>query len=164
MQTFTHKRQKQNAGFSLVELLIVIAILAIAIALISTAMRGLVIQTHLKEAQAQLVSDLTKAKTSSIRYSSPVTITFNEDSYTLRQQEPFSENTVALRNNAKLSFYKSDGSFSTTETSITYKNPYGEVDLPEEDQGWQIRIAKGNRDYFVKIVGLTGKVIVNNEQ
>lgn len=156
--------KKRQSGFSLIELLVVITIITIAVSLIATAMRGVVIQTQLKEAQTQLVADLIKAKTASIRYSSPVTVTFNESSYTLTQQEPFSEQTVNIRNNATLSFYKSDGSFGTATTSLSYNNPYGEVSLPEGDQGWQIRIAKGNRDYFIKIVGLTGKVIVNNEQ
>jgi len=169
MKSFATKHQRPSknnhqAGFSLVELLIVIAIIAVVVTLVGNAMRSLVTQTQLREAQSQLVADLTKAKTASVRYSSPVTITFNESSYTLTQEEPFSEQTVSIRNNAKLSFYKSDGSFGTTTPPIIYNNPYGEVSLPDDDQGWQIRVAKGNRDYFVKIVGLTGKVIVNNEQ
>ena len=160
----SRSKYKNNRGFTFIELLVVIAIVAIVISLMGNAMRGLVIQTQLREAQTQLVADLTKAKTASIRYSTPVTVTFNESFYTLSQQAPFTEQTVTIRNNATLSFYKSDGSFGTTETSLTYNNPYGEVSLPENDQGWQIRIAKGNRDYFINIVGLTGKVIVNNDQ
>lgn len=155
---------KNMRGFTMIELLIVIAIMAVVIPLMANSMRGLMIQSQLKEAQSQLVADLTKAKTASIRYSTPVTVTLNENSYTFTQSAPFSEQTINVRNNATLSFYKSNGTFSTAETTITYNSPYGEVDLPQDDQGWQIRIAKGNRDYFINIVGLTGKVIVNNDQ
>lgn len=156
------KENHRQDGFSLIELLVIMAIVAIVVSLIGTSMRNLVLTTQIEEAKTQFISDLTRAKTASIRYSSPVTVTLNEDSYTLTQQNPFSEQTISVRNGAKLSFYNGSG-FSTSTTSITYNNPYGEVTLPPGTQGWQIRIAKGDRDYYVKIIGLTGKVIVNNE-
>lgn len=158
------KHRKHTLGFSMVELLVVIGILAVVIPLTGTAMRGLMVQKQLEEARTQLIADLTRARTASIRYSSPVTVTLTEDGYTLTQDNPASEYVFKMRNNAKLSFYKSDGTFGTTTEPIVYNNPYGEVTLPEGDQGWQIRVQKGKKDYFVKIVGLTGKVIVNNEQ
>ena len=158
------KQKRSKSGFTLIELIVVIAIMALVIPLVGNSMRKLLSQTQVREAQTQLVADLTKAKTAAIRFSSPVTISFTENSYTMTQENPFSQQTVMVRNGAQLSFYQSNGSFGTTTDDIEFKSPYGEVSLPSDDQGWQIRVAKGNQDYFVKIVGLTGKVIVNNEQ
>jgi len=146
-----NKEKHRQSGFSLIELLVIMTIVGIVVTLVASSMRSLLISTQTQEAKTQIVADLTKARTASVRYSSPVTITFNEESYTLSQEDPVYEETVAVRNGAKLSFYNGSG-FDSTTTEITYNNPYGEVSLPQ-----------GNKDYYIKIIGLTGKVIVNNE-
>ena len=152
-------RNHKSYGFSLIELLVTIAIIAIVLPLISLSIRNLVMQSQLAEATTQLTSDLTKARTSAIRHSTSVTVTLRPDSYTLTQESPFQEQTYTIRNNANMDFLKR-GSYVTTATSITYNHPYGEVDVPPDNQGWQIRLRKGNRERHIKIIGRTGKLIV----
>ena len=156
-----HYKNKRNFehGFSIVELVVTIAIIAIVIPLISLSIRSFVMQSQLAEATTQLTADLTRARTSAVKHSTTVTVTLRPDSYTLTQASPFNEQTYEIRNNASLDFLN-NGSYGTQATTIEYIHPYGEVDLPTNSQGWQIRVKKGTRERHIKIIGRTGKLIV----
>lgn len=159
-QLYSKKRSRQaSQGFSLVELLFVIAIVGIIFALGSVAMRNFLAQSQLTEATTQLVADLTKARTSAIKHSTSVTVTLRADSYTLTQDNPFLEQTYSIRNGATIDFLKR-GAYVNQAEPIIYMHPYGEVDVPPKNQGWQIRLKKGNREHHIKVIGRTGKLII----
>ena len=137
-------------GFSLLELLIVCAIIGILGAVATTTFTNATRRAHVNEASAQLAADLQRARSSAQRYnqnSSLKIATTSATSYTLTigAQDPI---TRTLPPNTQVTV-------KTAPLTLTYTAPFGEMDISNPILTVRTDGAK-SRD--VRVLGVTGKV------
>lgn len=137
-------------GFSLLELLIVCAIIGILSAVAATNFTDATRRARVSEASAQLVADLQRARSSSQRFNQNSSLRIastSATSYTLTigTQTPI---TRTLPANTRVSV-------GNAPLTLTYRAPFGEMDISNPVLTVRTEGAK-SRD--VRVLGVTGKV------
>ncbi|GEM90214.1 pilus assembly FimT family protein [Oceanithermus desulfurans] len=137
-------------GFSLVELLIVLAILGAVLALGYASLRPLMQRSRVGEATATVAASLQRARSFAQRANLPARWERTGDaSYRLT----LGADAVDARLPAGLTFAE-----PAIGARITYTAPYGEVDAVPH----RVTIQGHGFEAEVRVVGITGKVIRSN--
>ncbi|OOV13775.1 GspH/FimT family pseudopilin [Deinococcus sp. LM3] len=144
-----HARQ---AAFTLLELLIAMAILAIVAGIFSFSLIGTLRASQVREAAAQLSADLRQARSDALRtgQSTSVTVAANSSVYTFtRAGVP---QTRTLPAGVTLTGV-------TGVTSVVYTAPTGTTG--GNGATWTLTSPGGTRSLKVKVIGITGKVMTD---
>ena len=141
---------KGAKGFSLLELLLVCAIIGILGAVATKTFTDATRRARVNEASAQLAADLQRARSSAQRYNQNSSLKIESTSatsYTLTigAQDPI---TRTLPPNTQVTV-------KTAPLTLTYKAPFGEMDISNPILTVRTDGAK-SRD--VRVLGVTGKV------
>lgn len=162
--------RRHDSGFSLVELLTVIAVIGVVMSVGYTGLRPLLLRQQVGEASSRLSQDLERIRSSAIKYSRDASLVVNgANSYTLSYWDGRAMKTeaVTLPSGVQYRFVKDDAG-STTPTAapagglrLTYTAPYGEVDAINRT----ILLTPANQDFKnskfnnrLYVVGVTGQV------
>ncbi|ALW88272.1 GspH/FimT family pseudopilin [Deinococcus actinosclerus] len=143
-------RAGRTQGFTLLELLLVIAILGVIAGVLGWSLLGSLRASQLRDAAAQLSADLRAARSTALKSGQNVTVTttLNAGSYTV--QRGADTRTLTLPNSVQVS--------AQTAAAVQYRAPSGTTD--GAGVIWTLRHPASGQLTQVKIVGLTGKVIV----
>lgn len=148
---------QKRAGFTLVEILIVLAVMGIIMALATVNLQGLRERTQVRQAATDFAVLLRQARTLAQRYNANATVALTTTGYTLTQTR--SSGTVTQTYTIPTGI-EAVATATGGETSITYRAPYGEV----VSTGLSITFRSKrstNLSVLVGAVGLTGKVVIN---
>ncbi|GGF51452.1 hypothetical protein GCM10011611_67400 [Aliidongia dinghuensis] len=138
----TRARARQTAGFTLIELMVVLAILGLLLALLPDALSVAIPGQRLRAAAYQLADELKDARTQAVLSGEPSTVQIGPDERTFpRGTQAHLEETEprADGGHAEVRFFP-DGSAS----------------------GGTIRLVQGTRAYVIRIDWLTGRVMVDD--
>lgn len=158
-------------GFTLVEALVVIAIVGILAAALSNANLRNVRQQQLREAATQLQADVNRARAQAVRMSSDSSVTLTstaasspattyQTSWVTTVGGSATTRTVTLPNGVSVAPYATTTTPAVTSpSSVTYSAVYAESSAP---QGviWRLAHPAGPVLY-VKLLGVTGKVMLS---
>lgn len=143
-------------GFTLLEFLVVLAIIALIAGIFGTSLIRNIRAAELREATASVASDLRRARSLAQRGSVDQVISWGAGEVTTYL---VNDRETPLLNNVRVSCISG---CEDSVNSLTYTAPYGEVNRP---QGYIFRFTSpmGNiTPIDVKVVGITGKVIVTS--
>lgn len=93
-------RPSSEAGFTLIELMVALAVLAIIAAIAVPAMQGLIAANRLSGASTELVTALQVARSEAIRRNAPVTVCGSDDGASCANTTDWSRWIVTGRDNA----------------------------------------------------------------
>jgi type IV pilus assembly protein PilA len=148
-------------GFSLVELLVVLAVLGIVVAIGTTTFLGFRQTTEIQEAQSQFAQDLERVRQFARRYSvnyiikTPSTTTY--EAYALKA-DGTQDTTVpaitlrTLPNQAVFNESPASGS------EPTYTGPFGRADTGPTNDCYSVKIASSGKFAEIHLVGTTGRI------
>lgn len=136
-------------GFTLLELLIALAVVGILATLGFSSFLGAQRRAQLSEATAQFASDLQRARSEAQRHNRNASLALNDDSSYI----------LTLDGNATIRTLPHGAQVEVVSgaDTVTYNAPYGEVDAP--DRRFAISSARIDEVRYVRIIGVTGKVI-----
>ena len=143
---------RKEEGFSLLELLLVCAIIGILGAVVTTTFTGATRRSQVSEASAQLASDLQRARSSAQRFNQNAVIriaTTTATTYTLTLGTQAAI-TRTLPTNTQVSV-------TAAPLVITYSAPFGEMS-PMTGATLTARSRNGSEARAVRVLGVTGKV------
>ncbi|GAA0497660.1 pilus assembly FimT family protein [Deinococcus depolymerans] len=146
-----HPRARQ-AGFTLLELLIAMAILAIVAGIFSFSLLGTYRASQVREAAAQLTADLRQARSDALRtgQSASVTVAANSAAYTFTRAGTPQART--LPNGVTLTSV-------VGASNVIYTAPTGTTG--GNGTTWTLTSPGGTRSLKVKVIGITGKVMID---
>lgn len=148
------KSKKRQNGFSLIELLIVMAIFAIVAALAMVAWRNYYQKLQFNKSVQVIVQELYRTRSDARRSSDNITLAWDS---TLKQLQVENSSGDILRT---VSLPKQDLTISSGSGQVTYSAPYGRV-VEQTDQYIRLDDGKGGlRD--ILIIGVTGKIYQRN--
>lgn len=142
---------RTKEGFTLLELLIVLAVVGVLAALGLSSFVNAQRNAQLSEAAAQFATDLQRARSTAQRYNqdaSLVLVLDDPSSYILTLDGP--PTTRRLPHGAQVQLVRGN-------SNITYSAPYGEVDAA--DRSFAVSSPRTDKVRAVRIIGVTGKVI-----
>ncbi len=144
-------------GFTLLEILVVLAIIGILMGIFSINLIRNIRTAELREAAAQIATDLRRARSQAQRGNADVVLvlpgTAGNTTYKVDTV------TKTLPNNVKVFCKTTCGSGTTT--NVTYQAPYGELGAGATGSVYTIRSPmSGINDLEIRIVGVTGKVLL----
>ena len=147
----------KSDGFSIIELLIVCAIIGILGAVATTNFRNASERARVGEASAQLAADLQRARSSAQRLNQDAVLRIGSTSattytLTLGTQDPI---TRTLPANTRVSV-------PAAPLAITYNAPFGERSLVN-NVVLTARSSSGYEGREIRVLGVTGKVYLSNE-
>lgn len=144
------RKFKSSLGFSLIEILIVMTIIAILSTLMFTAWRNHYAKLQFTNSAQTIVTELYRARSEARRSSKDVTLSWNKENNLLiiKDEENVTIRTITLPIDVV--------SIETASSEITYLAPYGRV-LQDEDQYIRLVDSKNNKKDIL-IIGVTGKV------
>lgn len=140
-------RASREAGLSLLETLLFLALLAVLLGLGGFWWQGLREELRLREAGAQLAVDLGRARAEARRQGQDWRVEVDgEDRYRVGPVGSEVRRTLP------------GGAVFRNQGQVTFTAPYGLVDVPDRS----FTLAIGGRQLRVNVVGLTGKVVVQS--
>jgi len=143
-------KQMRRRGFSIIELLLVLAILAVVLALGYASLQPLMLRSRLNEAATAVATSLQRARSFAQRSNQPAQWRLiSADSFRLDLGGTSHDTTLP---SGLTIIHPAVGS------QITYSPPYGEVSAIAT----QITISGYGYEVDVRVVGVTGKVIRSN--
>ncbi|WP_082506195.1 type II secretion system protein [Deinococcus sp. Leaf326] len=149
------KRRLGQEAFTLLEILVVLAIITVLMGIFSWGLIRSIRSAELREATSQVATDLRRARSQAQRGSADVVLVFPNSS----GGTSYKVDTVnkTLPGSIQLIF---KGSSSGSTTNITYQAPYGELSGAVGSVYTVRSPMNGVGDLEIRIVGVTGKVIV----
>lgn len=146
-------------GFTLLELIIVIAIIAIIAGIFGNNLIRSIRAAELREAANQVASDFRRARSQAQRGSADVVVDWTLDAGGKISSYRVAGQSRPVANRVSMSCTPSCGSGSSTINKVTYTAPYGE--LGATGNVFTLRSPMTSLPSIeVRIVGVTGKVIV----
>jgi prepilin-type N-terminal cleavage/methylation domain-containing protein len=141
----------RRAGFTLLEILIVLAVLGIVFSIGFVNLRGWVLSNSLQEGASQVGADLERLRSSAWR---------NNTDGILRVGAGGSSYTLILSGSSSVQTLPSGVSVSAGSTGdITYTAPYGELGEATSRELTLNVAGDSSRELKLYLVGVTGKVI-----
>ena len=147
-----------QTGFTLVELIIIIAILGIVAGLFSLSFLRSIRTAELREVATQIAVDLRRARSQAQRGSAAMTVTMPGTASATSGATAYAVGPVQKNLPTRVRVYCS-GNCGVASTDVTYQAPYGELG----GTGYVFRVRSsmaGISDVEIRVVGVTGKVIV----
>jgi prepilin-type N-terminal cleavage/methylation domain-containing protein len=136
---------KKNAGFTLLELLVVLAILAVFLGIAVNNYQRYRSRLELQQAQQTFIQTLNRARSDAKRLSQNQTITWTDKVLKLGDKE------IQLSQSANITLVKITGA-----NTLTYTAPYGRVSSVGEYE-FELQ-GRGELTSSVYVYGVTGKV------
>ncbi len=137
-------------GFTVLELLIVCAIIGILIAVGFVSFRGAIDRSRLSEASAQVVADLQRVRSAAQRYNQNASFTTAGKTVTSYTVSLGGQNlTYTLPAGTQLA--------SSDKLNLTYSAPFGEVGMTNTDLTLSLQ-KQPTQTRVIKVLGVTGKV------
>ena len=144
--------RRAQAGFTLLELLVIMAILGIIAGIFGLQLLRTIRQNELRDAAYQLIGDLRRARTGAqkLGVDNTVSIVANTSTYTLLVDT--TTKTYTLPHGVRVNPVGAT-------TDLTYKPPFGT--LAANGASWRLTSpADANLNLWVNAVGITGKVML----
>lgn len=145
-----NNNQKHTLGFSLVEILIVLAIVAVLTSLLFTSWRRHYSKLQFTSSVQTVVTELYRARSEARRSSQNITVAWSKQNNLLTVKD---ENNTVIRT---IELPHSSVNIETASSEITYLAPYGRV-LEDTDQYIRLVDSKDNKRDIL-IIGVTGKI------
>lgn len=157
--------RRMISGFTLLEMLIVLAVLGILIAAGLTTFAQQARQTLVRQAAVQVQADLEQLRSSAIRFNRNFQFRWSNaalNGYSVDAIDPVTAGAVVSKNRLLPDGVKIDvaGSTPTTE-SVTYVSPLATLELTPPVFRVQIPNSSSTNPLFVKIIGVTGRVVIS---
>lgn len=148
----------RNSGFTLIELILVVAVIGIVSAVVISNVRGQLIGNDLRQANSQVIADLERMRSASLMTSrnSTMTIASDNHSYVLALNGDEGNQMVTLPGNVNLVVTNSIGG-SVVTGPITYSAPYGTVGAP--GTVFTLSVPGSTQSLQFYLLGVTGKVV-----
>jgi Tfp pilus assembly protein FimT len=150
----------RNHGFSMLELIIIAAVMAVVMAVASVSLLKLRKDSAVREASAMVASTLRQARGESQRYNSDVIFTVDTDGKSFKLTRGDNERKTYLPANTYLEVAISGA------TSTTFQAPYGQA-APQTGSAYCVSLralCSSSNAHPLKInvgvVGLSGKVVI----
>lgn len=140
---------KRSKGFTMIEILVVIAIIGILASIFGWNMINSYRRAQLSEAQATVATELTRARSQSQRSSTDQTVTWTASTINIGTKAVPVPNGTLIANAVPASAYK-------------YTAPYGEFTVPTgADPGLILELVDATGRYHTAVIamGVTGKVV-----
>jgi prepilin-type N-terminal cleavage/methylation domain-containing protein len=149
----------RNHGFSMIELIIATAVMAIIMAIASVSLLKLRKDSAVRDASTMIASALRQARGESQRYNSDVTFTVDADGKSFKLTRSDNERRTYLPDNTYVEVAISGA------TTTTFQAPYGQA-APQTGSAYCVSLGAlcSSSAHPLKInvgvVGLSGKVVV----
>ena len=149
---------RRARGFTLLELLLVCAIIGILSGLGVMSLRNAILNARLSEGSAQLAADLQRARSSAQRY--------NRDSVFSISGSPATSYTLTLNGGTtnggttQTRALPPDVKLTTTARTITYTAPFGELGVGDLKLILEMP-ERTDKTRVIKVLGVTGKVYLS---
>ncbi len=145
-------RFRSVQGFTLLELLLVIAILGIIAGVLGWSLLGNLRAAQLRDAASQLGADLRAARSDTLKSGQSVTVTTTLNASTYTVQRGADTRTRTLPAGVQVS--------AQTAATVQYRAPSGVTD--GSGVIWTLRHPASGRQTQIRVLGLTGKVTYAN--
>lgn len=149
-------------GFTLLEILIALAILGLVAGLFSTGLVRYLQTVYVQDASSQLATDLRKARSLAQRNSQDMVISFTPGAGGKTGIYMVDGKTVTLPNN--IQFACTFGCGTATSNQVAYQAPYGELVADSNTSiGKVLTVYPGNTGLAaieIRVMGVSGKVMV----
>lgn len=149
------RRPGRRQGFTLIEILTVLAVLSIALMIGAPLGISALRQSQLRDGATQVVTELQRLRSLAQRDSARITLslsTSNPNTYTLTQNSV--TQTRTLPHNLQLTPY------DPAAPTATFDAPYAKL-TPNSGLVWVVAAAGSPKKLYVKLVGVTGKVVLS---
>lgn len=152
-------KNKRALGFSLVELLIVIGIVATIGAFIGSSMGRLQKQAHLDDVVSQIAADINKVSSDSKRFGKEISIEFNSGNNRYVFSELGKTDIVHELNHGVYIKEIKHLNHTVSTTTVKYIPPVGEFQDTDTEVTFGIT-GNDNLNTTLRIIGVTGRIFV----
>lgn len=154
MHTPMPQNLRISQGFSLIELMVVVALLGILAAIAAPSLRDMMVQNRLSNSSNELIATLQFARAEAIKRNQTIRFTFNSQTQTWQVLDSTSKllRTGQLPNTIQLS--------STLNNSTLSFGPTGLNDVSDSKNSLTLNSTSGSEAWRKIIIGLSGRTII----
>jgi general secretion pathway protein H len=145
-------RAGTESGFTLLELVVVVAILGLVFAIVPVSFRGAIAQAELAAAARDVAASLRRARTEAIARQRETPVEFDLDA---RRYAGVDGRVRAFPDGATVSLYTAEVEALSQRAAAIRFFPDGGA------SGGRVTLARAGRTYFVEVEWLTGRVRVH---